>query len=75
MTSSSKEMTFRDLISSVSAAVKHLITKWRLLLLAGFIGGCIGGVYAKFIAVPQYTGELTFVLANESKAGGLGALA
>lgn len=53
--------------------MRYLKSKWKIILLAGIVGGLLGFLYAKF-KKPVYTAECTFVLEEESK-GGLGQYA
>jgi hypothetical protein len=69
------ELTFGDMWQILIAQIQVLKSKWRQLLIMSIIGGLFGGIYAKFISIPTYTANLSFVLSNDTKTGGLGALA
>ena len=49
----------------------YLLTQWKLIVLAGIIGGILGVTYS-FIKKPVYTATLTFALEDEKAGGGLG---
>lgn len=75
MENTQKEVSIQELLKLVTEYWKYLLHQWRVLCLVGFMGAVAGFVYAKFIAVPTYSASLTFVLSNDSKSSGLGALA
>ncbi|TAE72783.1 MAG: lipopolysaccharide biosynthesis protein, partial [Bacteroidetes bacterium] len=75
MENKQNEVSIQELVKVLTGYWHYLLSKWRVLCLAGFIGGLFGVVYAKFIAIPTYSASLTFVLSNDSKSSGLGALA
>ncbi|TDX00057.1 lipopolysaccharide biosynthesis protein [Dinghuibacter silviterrae] len=68
------EISLKEIILRVGEWVRYLVSKWLILLIAGIAGGGIGLAYA-FLKQPTYTGALTFVLSNESRAGGLSSIA
>lgn len=65
----SEEITIKELIQKIRRIIVYLFSKWKLLLLSGFIGGVIGGSYAHF-QKPSYTASLTFALEDEKGGGG-----
>jgi len=75
MQESLEELSFSNLYQKLTFLCRLIISKYKLLILIGVLGSIFGFVYAKFIVVPKYTGNLTFVLSNDSKTSGLGALA
>jgi hypothetical protein len=68
------EISLKELILKIKEWYTYLLTKWKTILLAGIIGGCLGLAYA-FIKKPVYTAATTFVLEEGEKAGGLGQYA
>jgi hypothetical protein len=58
-----------DLYDRISGLWQYIIRRWWILLLAAFIGGIIGVVYA-YRQPPKYQSLLTFAL--EDNNGGLG---
>lgn len=52
---------------------KYLLTKWKIIVLCGFIAGIMGFLYASS-KKPVYKARCTFVL-EEADKGGLGAVA
>lgn len=71
----SDEMSLKEIIQKVGEWWSYLLTQWWKITLVGFIGGCIGFVYAWMQPI-TYTAKLTFVV-EEGKSGssGLGSLA
>lgn len=69
-----EEISLRELILKMREWYRYLLTKWKLIVLAGLIGGGIGLGYA-LIKKPVYKGVVTFVLDEEQKGGGLGGYA
>ena len=71
--STSDEITLKELILKLTEWVNYLKTKWLMILLLGTLGGITGLVYA-FYKKPIYTAALTFSLEEEkSGAGSLGS--
>lgn len=64
------EISLKELIVKTKEWYHYLLTQWKLIVLAGVIGGILGLTYA-FIKKPVYTATLTFALEDE-KSGGLG---
>jgi hypothetical protein len=75
MDSTKSELELREIWQMLAAKIQVLKSNWRQLVLTTLIAGLLGITYAKFIAIPKYTGNLSFVLSNDSKTGSLGALA
>lgn len=62
-------LSAKELILTIQSWMVYLLSRWRVLLLAGILGGIIGLGYA-FWKQPQYTAITTFVLeSGESKSG------
>lgn len=64
------ELTMKELILSIRAWILYLWSKWRVLLIAGMMGGVIGLVVSLLTTI-QYTATTTFVLegGGDSKSG------
>lgn len=59
------ELSIKDIILRVKGWTLELIRRWKIIVLAGLLGGCIG-LGASFIISPKYTAELSFVLEENS---------
>lgn len=75
MNSTSDEISLKELFQKLEKWWAFLLTQWWKIALVGFIGGCIGFVYAWMQPI-NYTAKMTFVV-EEGKSGGssLGGLA
>jgi hypothetical protein len=67
---SDDEISLKELIQKIIEWVRFLKTKWKIILLAGFVGGLLGLGYS-LLKKPIYTATLTFAL-EEKTAGGSG---
>ncbi|MFB9077369.1 Wzz/FepE/Etk N-terminal domain-containing protein [Flavobacterium procerum] len=65
------EISLKELIHKVKEWYKYLLSKWKIVFLAGVIGGVCGFAYS-IIKKPIYTATLTFALEDEKAGGGLG---
>jgi uncharacterized protein involved in exopolysaccharide biosynthesis len=65
--SNSQDIKLTEIILQVEKLYKTIITKWKLLVLVGFIGGVLGFVYASFQS-PSYISRLSFML-NDKESG------
>ncbi|MGI9138621.1 MAG: Wzz/FepE/Etk N-terminal domain-containing protein [Sediminibacterium sp.] len=63
------EISLKELIQKIREWYLFLLTKWKLIVLAGIIGGLIGFTYAYF-QKPTYKAVLTFALEEEKSGGG-----
>jgi len=63
------EISLKELIQKISEWYRFLLTKWKLIVLVGIIGGLIGFTYAYF-QKPTYKAVLTFALEDEKSGGG-----
>lgn len=61
------EISLKDLILKIREWYRYILTKWKIILFAGIIGGTLGFSYASF-KKPIYTASCTFVL-DEGKSG------
>ena len=69
------EISLRELIEKGKEWYAYLLSQWKIILLAGIIGACLGLAYS-FIKKPIYTATLSFALEDEKGGGGgLGSLA
>ena len=64
------EISLKELILKLKEWTDFLLGKWKLLLLAGILGGAIGVGYA-YLQKPVYTATLTYALEDEKSGGGL----
>ncbi|POY39246.1 lipopolysaccharide biosynthesis protein [Solitalea longa] len=71
---SDSEISLKEVILKMKEWWHYLLSQWRFILIAGFIGGALGVVYS-FVKKPIYTAELTFALEEDSGGGGLGLYA
>ncbi|CAC9976420.1 MULTISPECIES: lipopolysaccharide biosynthesis protein [Flavobacterium] len=67
----SDEISLKELIEKIKEGFFFLLSKWKIILLAGFIGGCLGITYS-ILKKPIYTATLSFALEDEKTGGGLG---
>ncbi|MCD0471048.1 Wzz/FepE/Etk N-terminal domain-containing protein [Flavobacterium sp. JAS] len=65
------EISLKELIQKAKGWYLYLLSKWKLILLAGIIGATLGLMYS-FVKKPIYTATLTFALEDEKGGGGLG---
>jgi len=64
------EISFKELIEKGREWYQYLLSKWKVIVLAGIMGAALGLTYS-FIKKPIYTATLSFALEDE-KSGGLG---
>lgn len=64
------EISLKELIEKGKEWYHYLLSKWKIIVLAGIIGTALGLTYS-FIKKPVYTATLSFALEDE-KGGGLG---
>jgi len=70
MNEQNEEISLKELIEKGKEWYKYLLSKWKVIVLAGIIGATLGLTYS-FIKKPIYTATLSFALEDE-KSGGLG---
>ena len=63
------EISLKELVLKIKEWYQFLLTKWRLIIFAGIIGGLIGFTYAYF-QKPTYKAVLTFAMEEEKSGGG-----
>jgi len=66
---SNDEISFKEIIFIVKEWAAFLKSKWKLIIIAGIIGGLIGLILV-FNKKPTYLAELTFAM-DEDKGGGI----
>jgi hypothetical protein len=69
--SNNDEVSLKELLEKGKEWKSYLISKWKIILLAGVIGAILGLSYS-YIKKPVYTASLSFVLEDEKSGGGLG---
>ena len=65
------EISLKELIEKVKEWFDYLLSQWKKIVLAGFIGAAIGLTYS-FIKKPIYTATLSFALEDDKSGGGFG---
>ena len=68
------EISLKEVIIKLQEWRRYLLSRWKVILLAGIIGGLLGLGYS-LIKKPIYTAETTFVLEEGGSGGGLGQYA
>jgi len=63
-----EEISLRELLLKVGEWWRYLLSKWKVIVIAGMIGGVLGLVYS-ITRKPTYKASFSFVL-DEQKAGG-----
>ena len=69
-----EEVSLKQLILKISVWYRYLLTKWHIIGIITLLGAALGLLFGLFER-PKYAGELTFVLEDGSKSGGLAAYA
>lgn len=67
------EITLKELFEKYVVWYHFLLSKWKIIVLSGMIGGLLGLGYA-FTKKPVYTATLTFALDNDKSGGSSGVL-
>ncbi|QOG03768.1 lipopolysaccharide biosynthesis protein [Flavobacterium sp. MDT1-60] len=65
------EISLKEFIQKIVEWYKYLFSKWKIIVIAGFIGAVLGLSYS-LIKKPIYAATLTFALEDEKGGGGLG---
>lgn len=63
------EISLKELVLKIKEWYVFLLSKWKLIVLVGLIGGIIGFTYA-FFQKPIYKASLTFAMEEEKSGGG-----
>jgi hypothetical protein len=66
------EVSLKELLQKVKEWISYLLSEWKVVLLACFIGGLLGLTYS-LIKKPVYTATLSFAMEDEKSSGGLGS--
>lgn len=69
---SSEEISLKELLQKSGEWLDYLISKWKIIMITGFVGALIGLGYS-FYKKPTYTANLSFALEDEKSGGGLGS--
>lgn len=69
----SEEISLKELIEKGKEWYAYLLSQWKIIVLAGIIGGALGLAYS-FSKKPIYTASLSFALEDEKSGGFGGAL-
>lgn len=69
--SNNDEISLKELLEKGKEWYHYLLSQWKIIVLAGIIGGLLGLTYS-FIKKPIYTATLSFALEDEKSGGGLG---
>jgi hypothetical protein len=67
--SADDEISLKDLLLKIKEWYAYLLSKWKIIVVAGIIGAGIGLLYT-FNEKPIYTATLSFVLEDEKSGGG-----
>lgn len=67
----SDEISLKELLRQGKEWFNYLLSQWKIILIAGIIGGALGLAYS-FSKKPIYTATLSFALEDEKGGGGLG---
>ena len=59
------EISLKELIDKAKEWWHYLLSQWKIIVLAGIIGACLGLAYS-FIKKPIYTATLSFALEDEN---------
>ena len=65
------EISLKELIEKGKEWFSYLLSQWKIIVLAGFVGAVLGVTYS-MMKKPIYTATLTFALEDEKPGGGLG---
>ena len=63
------DVSLKEIIVKIKKGVSFLISKWKLILIIGFIGSLIGLTYAVY-EKPIYKAVLTFAMEEDKASGG-----
>ena len=67
------EISLKELVFKIKDWYNFLKSKWKIIFLAGLIGGLIGLSIALFLK-PKYKAVLTFAMEEDKSSGGAGGL-
>ncbi len=69
-----EEISIKQIILKTQSWFNYLLSKWKLILIIGLLGGLLGFLKAYFTKV-EYKANYSFALEGEKTSGGLGAYA
>ncbi|MFW0737306.1 Wzz/FepE/Etk N-terminal domain-containing protein [Flavobacterium sp. T12S277] len=67
----SEEISLKELLGKGKEWYFYIRSQWKVVLLVGILGSCIGLVYS-FVKKPIYTANLSFALEDDKAGGGIG---
>lgn len=65
------EISLKELTQKGKEWLMYVLLQWKIILLAGFVGGVLGLTYS-WSKTPVYTATLSFALEDEKSVSGLG---
>jgi len=65
------QISLKELIADIKEWYVYLLSQWKIIVLAGFIGAILGIAYS-LSKKPVYTASLSFALEDEKSGGSLG---
>lgn len=65
------EISFKEVVLKIKSWITFLKSKWKIIFLAGFVGGLLGLTFALF-EKPSYKAVLTFAMEDDKGSGGGG---
>ena len=68
------EISLKEIIQNAQAWVAYFKSQWKIIFVAGILGGILGLGYA-FMQKPIYKANLTFAFYEKDSKGGLGSIA
>jgi uncharacterized protein involved in exopolysaccharide biosynthesis len=69
--SENTDLSLKDFILKIQKFKSFVFSKWKILLMAGMLGGTIGLIFG-LLEKPEYKASLTFAMEEEKGSGGLG---
>jgi hypothetical protein len=69
METQNDEISLRELLDKAKEWYQYLLSQWKVIVLAGLLGACIGLTYS-LTTKPVYTASLSFALEEEKSGGG-----
>lgn len=65
------DISLKEFILKIQTLIRFVFSKWKILLMAGMLGGTIGLIFG-LLEKPEYKASLTFAMEEEKGSGGLG---
>lgn len=69
METQNDDITLKELFDKAKELFQYLVTQWKIIVLAGIVGGSLGLTYS-VIKEPVYTATLSFALQDDTASGG-----